>query len=63
MFPISSFILPSVNDTVAEMGVKPLSEMNTNNSRDIECFFIYADPCIVIMKSSAKVSIDLARHL
>ena len=50
-------------DPLAEVWVKPLSEFNMKYSGGIDCFFIHADPCIMIMKSSVKVQLDLVSHL
>ena len=63
MFLLPCSILPSVNDPVAGIWVKPLSEFNAKYSGGIDCFYIHTDPCIVIMKRSVKVPLDLVRHL
>ena len=62
MFPLTSTMLPSVSDTVVEMCTKSLTEFNTKYSGGIDCFFIHADPFIMIMKSLVKVPLDPVRH-
>ena len=63
MFPLPRSILPSVSDPVVEMWAKALSEFNRKYSKGTDCFSIHVGPCIVIMKSLVKVSLDSAGHL
>ena len=64
MFLLPGSILPSINDPVAKMWAKPLSEFNTKYSGGNNWFSIhFSIPCVVIMKSSVKVQLDLVEHL
>ena len=63
LFPSPKLILPPLRDPVVEMWTKSLSESNTKLRGDINCYMMHADPCIVIMKISVKIPLDLVRHL
>ena len=58
MFPLPSYILPSVSDPVVDMWVKPLCEFNAKYCGSGYCFSIHAEYCIEIMKSLAKALLD-----
>ena len=58
MFLLPSSILPSVSNPVVEIWAKPLSEFNTKYSGVVDCFWIYLDACIVIMKSLVEMPLE-----